>query len=328
MKTLTSTAIILLFSFLSFAATITVNNRPQGVAMYTNLQTAIYGASIGDTILIHNSGTSYGNIILDKTLHLMGEGYLNSTTSLARLTQVGSITFKDTVVNASGSSIRSLYTGLISGTIVKATVDNVTIEDCFHFQNYTDPVIQVCGNDWVINRCKSNTAGYGTQLHIYGYQIRVSNSYYYGIYALSGSTTPSAIIENCVVTTIGSSVHNMLIQNTMILSTVSGSYIVFNHCVFKTQTEANITGNSNQITNCLFSTDPLFVNTTHFQPLGHSPLKRAGSDGSDIGITGGAYIVTKFDGENKLPKIDNYIIKTAVIKPADPVIIQFEASRK
>ncbi|MBV6405820.1 MAG: T9SS type A sorting domain-containing protein [Flavobacteriales bacterium] len=53
----------------------TVSNDVQAPAQFTALQQAIDSASAGDTLLVAGTGLSYGNIVVDKPLHLVGEGY-------------------------------------------------------------------------------------------------------------------------------------------------------------------------------------------------------------------------------------------------------------
>ena len=56
----------LLFTSLLQAKVLTVSNRSGNSAQYETVPAAIAAAAAGDTIYIHGSETSYGNIIIDK----------------------------------------------------------------------------------------------------------------------------------------------------------------------------------------------------------------------------------------------------------------------
>ena len=62
MKSIPILAIACSLSLASFAKVITVNNNINSPGQYTNLQQAIDSASAGDTIYVHGSATSYGNV--------------------------------------------------------------------------------------------------------------------------------------------------------------------------------------------------------------------------------------------------------------------------
>lgn len=70
-----------LFSFIfcaaiSAQATIrTVNNNPAGLAQFSDLQSAINASASGDSIYVHGSVSSYGNVdVVDKKLTVIGPG--------------------------------------------------------------------------------------------------------------------------------------------------------------------------------------------------------------------------------------------------------------
>lgn len=67
---------ILIFTGLSVQATIrTVNNNPAGLAQFSDLQSAINASASGDTVYVHGSVNSYGNVeVIDKKLTIIGPG--------------------------------------------------------------------------------------------------------------------------------------------------------------------------------------------------------------------------------------------------------------
>ena len=89
MKYATIFLMLQLLYLVSYSATINVDNYRPG-AQYSNLQVAINNASAGDTILIHVSPNSYGNIKIDKKIYLKGPGHnISYTTMRARVGNIG-----------------------------------------------------------------------------------------------------------------------------------------------------------------------------------------------------------------------------------------------
>jgi hypothetical protein len=60
---------------LASAKTLTVDNKPGSVAMFTSLQAAVDAADPGDILLIAGSPTSYGEVRLVKRLNFVGPGW-------------------------------------------------------------------------------------------------------------------------------------------------------------------------------------------------------------------------------------------------------------
>ena len=100
------TLIIFLFLcciYLTDARIITVSNNVAIPALYSNLQQALDDASPGDTIYVHNSTISYGNIIIRKRVVLLGEGFKTFLQSITLSSVEGSQSN-----NCSGSVIKEI----------------------------------------------------------------------------------------------------------------------------------------------------------------------------------------------------------------------------
>lgn len=67
-------ALVVVGATTGYPATINVDNFRPG-SQYSNLQTAIDAANYGDTILVHPSPQSYGNVGIDKKLYIKGPGH-------------------------------------------------------------------------------------------------------------------------------------------------------------------------------------------------------------------------------------------------------------
>ena len=69
--------IIGIFATNSDASVLTVSNDAKAPAQYTIIDDAVTAASVGDTILVYGSASSYGNVNIDRKVVLMGAGYNN-----------------------------------------------------------------------------------------------------------------------------------------------------------------------------------------------------------------------------------------------------------
>jgi len=100
---LSATFFLLALSFGAQATTWTVSNNPNKPAQFTSAQAAADSSAAGDTLLISGSTTSYGNLDIEKQLHLIGEGWGPSVDIPTFSTIYCSN--QDAMVNASGSVI-------------------------------------------------------------------------------------------------------------------------------------------------------------------------------------------------------------------------------
>ncbi|HRD54639.1 MAG TPA: hypothetical protein PKY96_18525 [Flavobacteriales bacterium] len=87
----------------SWATQWTVSNSAQAPAQFmgpTALQDAVNSASDGDTLLVTGSGATYGNVIIDKPLVLVGMGY----SPIVQATIIGEMDIRSSGVFATGFS--------------------------------------------------------------------------------------------------------------------------------------------------------------------------------------------------------------------------------
>ncbi len=129
------TFLLLAISITSQATVWRVNNNPgqnqySGQQVFNNLQLAISNNLVvdGDTLYVEPSTISYGDVVINKRLHLIGAGYfLNLNPGLQQNVQnsvVRSVTFE---AGSSGSSLEGLY--LFSGSNSSVTFSNTPLED-------------------------------------------------------------------------------------------------------------------------------------------------------------------------------------------------------
>ena len=318
-----------LFTFHLEARIITVCNNNSVPAQYTSLQEALDNASIGDTIHVHASHISYGNIVIRKRIVLLGEGFRTILQSI----QFSSVDGQQSN-NASGSVIKGFYVNkhpdydwsLCQEPTDATNIYNVLIQRCY-FQYYVrfnnSSLATRNHSNWLFKDCIFNNS-----IYLGGY------SYSYGMFEHSGNI----IFMNCI---IGSSVnysnsyhifsHNIFRHATQTFYSVSNitleNNIFFNNsgngcsqCVFNnnlsTSTQALPYG-TNTGSNNIVSTNPQFVNAPgnnfiwsddyHLQET--SPAKGAGIGGVDIGIFGGANpFPNDYTGYPNLPWIESWDI--------------------
>ena len=130
----------------------TVNNGTVGAGQYTSVQLAVDASAVGDTIYIHGSQTSYGNVTLNKRLVLIGAGHnvtgtqfnFKTTLDYIYLSQGNSTTLP------TGSIIKGINFSLLNGSGGSLPVNNITLE-----RNYISN-INCLGKGWILRNNFTN----------------------------------------------------------------------------------------------------------------------------------------------------------------------------
>jgi len=168
-------------------------------ADFTTLQSAINGASSGDTLYIMGSTTSYGDGVFDKQLVVIGPGYWLSeiVTSLAyqQHTEVGELPY---IAGCEGSEIQGVYIYkhyndyLQNWTLININADNITLAKNriwgYSFNNQATGegrVIKIGDRDNIIIKQNYIRAQIGDPYHLYNGSI----------YAIRFTGVPT----NCIV---------------------------------------------------------------------------------------------------------------------------------
>ena len=319
--------LLALCSSMLYAKVITVNNNPNAIGMYSNAQEAVDAAFVGDSIFLHASGTSYGNITIAKRITLIGEGYSNAPDGLAKTTTVAAI-YLDSIPGGdpvSGTVIEGLSLSGISYISSSRDINRIVLKSLNLGTTY------VLGNDWEIINCQ-----FGNKLTIpHGYivnQIIAFNSVFNNkIEYFSGGTFSNCIIKDQIYACKFTQFQNCIFTKAVSYADVNSNNIAVLNSSFSSEQTIDAS-RSNTATNCLFNTSPRFIDETHYQlkPDGPTqgsvnPLIDAGFDGTDIGITGGTYPINIMDGRINLPQVHQVEVVTGVIKPGDDLIINVHA---
>ena len=290
------------------ATIITVDNNLNSSANYTNLQTAINEASIGDTIYVSGSLQSYGEITISKKLHLLGAGY-NPNNQFSMKSILGSITFDFIAFptsDPSGSTIEGFEISSISISDSHGKITDIHIRrnriGSITMSNTSDNIIE----NNIITSYLWGSAFNGSQPHVTNLIVR-NNIFINAHPSLYYFVSSSVLISNNVflsTTSTGSaSSYNerVIFSNNIFYGAGVGSTNDF--CKFCTFTNnisfgpsstdfdygTNTTGGNIEATDPLFNdaANFSFEYTDDYRLKSNSPAKNAGSDGTDIGITGG-----------------------------------------
>jgi len=311
MKSLLFTLLFFLISYSATAGIITVDNRDTTTAQYQDLQTAIDSAQVGDTLLIHRSNTSYGNITLNKRLTLIGEGILPEKQPENSFTTIGNATLSYDPITLTSAS-KSNFIGL--------SFTNLTINEKSSDINYACDSI-------LINYCKITTLALKNKevgLNVNNSIIsNINGSLFYCTFKNNFFYTVSCSISqgaNNVFTNnfffLRLNFNGGVVANNILYTNFGGTFsmnaknVMFsNNIMYSTSTTFDTTAfssNGNTSTNNLFNVDPMFVNPVIFNALfsysqtspasgpfadfhlqAGSPAIGAGTDGTDLGIYGG-----------------------------------------
>jgi hypothetical protein len=342
MKTTFISIIFLMLAIISSAKVLTLSNDVHQPAMFAKLTDAYDAAQAGDTIYIYGSATSYGNITLKKKLTLIGSGFQDPNDYLLKTT-LGTITFsyitnsyEEVISSSSGSIINGIY------------LNNVSLDG-------TD-LISI--KDILIKSCRLGNRSYLGQKNFSMALINcIINGLSGGEF--SEILTSGLIIKNCIIidqiNLIASNNYSIVLLNNTFLSSsnsgvlyrIAGALISNN--IFNVVSLLNINDcylsnniyplnddefndfypvNKNYVTNNLINTNPQFIRmpklefnyTYNYRLKDTSPGKNAGTDGTDIGVTGGLYPwpiledgMMDYRGRPSLPYIDSMKILNPII---------------
>ena len=328
----------LLFSFASLAITLTtnasvltVNNTSTSAGQYTSVQTAITAAVAGDTIYVHGSATTYGDVTIDKRLVIIGAGYQLSGTQYNLPSKIEYLTLN----LASGTIIKGMnILGIQDGGFV---CNNITIE-----RNFISAFLYVSGSAWII---KNNFAG-SIRLD-YDSNIIISNNIIAGVYGIMNSDKPSVLITNNIfltqtvfyALTSATITNNFFFEANFFLPTAGNPAInnvyrknIFIHTVatnFMSLPAENLNTVSPQFVSIIPSaTDILSAQNLDWHLLASSLGKVYGTDGTDIGIYGGTYPMPNTSGLCPIPQILNVDIQNPNIPINGTLNVDFKARKQ
>jgi len=346
MKTNYFSLFLMMLSFLATAQTIhTVDNRDQSGAMFTVLQDAIDAASAGDIIHIHPSPNTYGSVQVGKTLTIMGLGH-NPAINNDEISRLTTLTF---IGSSAGSIVKGLTISSInSGSSTNASdLDNIYIVN----NNITSTVIGSASanlsDNWIVegNYFTGTGSNITPQINSDSWQMR--NNFMRGRFTNVNNTC--TITNNVLITTLNtftffSNCNDPFVANNIFLadsnlteiglSTTSSISFVSNLTYNFTGVTINALNGSNNLNN----TNPQFLNVplasvldfynNDFGLANGSSAINAGSDGTDIGLTGNNFEFDNNGRPNLTPYPISITITNSVVAPGQNLNVEFSAAQK
>jgi hypothetical protein len=331
------------------AKTITVSNNPNSPGQYRRLDSAILAASSGDLILVSGSATDYataagGTITINKPLTLYGQGYdPRNDQALASIMSSVHIT-----VAGAGSTIEGF--SITSQIYEDPGTNNIVISRCnigamWSGSCYCDGI---AGNNYDVSE---NIIGYiAIAANVSG--IMIQNNIFTG--SIGGQTTSSNIMitNNYFAGTTGingvyAGLYNATINNNIFYykststsaATANATNCSFNNNIYFNSTNANPfgIGTNNNTGSGNINANPDFVSITftsasvtradNFNLQAASPGINAGTDGTNIGLSGGSIPMPyPYSGQPPIPFIQAMSLSNPVIPPNGTLNVKFQAS--
>jgi len=304
----------LLVSGLIVHATVrTVSNNPAIPAQYSGLQAAIDDADAGDTILVAGSASTYGSITTVKSLVIVGAGY-NNPYGYNSIIDYLSLTRSNAAIGASGTKVSGFniryglhfYGEFSGGDVDNQLMENIVVERCriVHI-DWSDDQVKYT-NDTVRNCLIQDSYMYFMD-GVYT-DVRIHNNIFdnYYMYQNGDSDLSGVYLENNVmldgVTNFfyipNSEINNMVVQNNIFYDAEPQGCVgcVFNNNITYLNSNDELPGAGNTGSGNLIGEDPNFADYPfdgggftydHDFTVDPGIAVDGGTDGSDIGMTGG-----------------------------------------
>lgn len=345
MKTIITLLVLVMALGINAQNIIVVDNNPGASADYTSIIDAVNAADPGDFIYIVPSSNSYGNVNIQKELHIRGLGHLPLGTN-GLSSRVGNLTFENDCGNSSLSGIHASI-AISSQTNTNGFNDNVTISNCY------TRYLNVGGDNWTIEGCiinndQGNVRALGVNNHL---NTTIHHNF---IWHISDQNNTAALGEagestleynNIYVLSEGRfmwNCNNLEIQNSVILSLEEGDNLnfqgssewTFNNCLSYNYNgfavpltgpgESNLEDTDPQFEN-LQDDSPLFSYNNNYTPGAGSPLIDAGSDGDNIGIYNDNFNFDQRGHAIDLPYITLIDILNPSVEAGEELEVEFSA---
>jgi hypothetical protein len=307
-KTITILLVILTLSNASYGKIWTVDNTGR-VANFTNLTSAISGASAGDTLLLGGSPTAYADFSLTKKLCIIGTGFFLTENP-------NSIEYKTSVtisnITFSPGSGGSTLIGITCAVLMTISADNITVRRCY----FTNGDLTINSNN---NLIKQNYFDFGKSCTMYG-------GCYYAHIIINGTNNiirnnyiqaddpsgdaivcgPTNIIENNVISGVITVTSSSFGNNIIMAGTASFTLCDPYNNVCNDVQCGILNGNQSYVLMTSVFVDS-GTSDGKFKLLSDSPAKGAGLGGIDCGMYGGndPYVLS---GIPDIPVITSIIV--------------------
>ncbi|MBL7941227.1 MAG: hypothetical protein JNM00_00570 [Flavobacteriales bacterium] len=303
------TLALLLAAYASQATILNLNNSATSPGQYTTAAAAITAASTGDTILIAGTDLSYGSFTINKSISLIGPGWIINGAGISKVAICADITVSvhdvkiegircNTITAASGGSQinnlrvkRCIFDSGIGGSS-EHVVDGL-IEGCI-FTEWNDYNISSSTSSWNFDNCTITNNIFSGYLYNVDNSV-IQNNIFLGtstLTNLSATYTNNNVFQGNIA--IGRSLGSLPATNT-----VSG-----NLGYSSGGTVWGGSGNINEADPTFTTYTPLALHTWNndYSLLPGSPAIALGPGGEDAGVFGGDGVYRQ-DGEPSVPII-------------------------
>ena len=330
----------------------TVSNDINRPAQFTNLQDAIDVASPGDTMRVAGSTAAYAGVDLFFPMVIIGEGANNPDGKNTYISGIG-LKNLNASLGSSGSKFYGIrfpgvafygdFTGQTIGTNNK--IENITFERCFFnssisFSNgfFNDFLFRNCGfASWIY--CSSGGP----------YSSIVFTNCINPFISGPGSNYPfngGVIVRNCVYLNntndcFNNNVYELIVENCIFFKAepTGANNSVFNNNITYLCNEGAIPYGTNAGSGNLENVNPLFID---YPPLGSvnfswshdyglqagSPGIGTGTNGTNIGLTGGNSPVNNIPGNSRIPVVTEINLPNASVPVGGNLQINVKAKTR
>lgn len=340
--TLIAALLLTLSSYLVNATVLTVSNSPLSGGQYTDIQSAISAAQLDDTVYVCGSPITYPNATINKRLTLIGAGYAPTGTQYNMPTVIGTL-YIDSILSF-GFPMAGIHIIGISGAIQGSTsyrFDNIHIERCYCTINY------VWSEGSIIENCIIQSMYTYSQATVANRIIR--NNFIIGdinwsqVVAAPGLIIDHNIIEGHIYSTSFAVITNNVFFFSDITASTNNNFNTYgNNITVSGSPQVLPFGNNsgsgnfnNVLPSAVFVTTNLIAAQTYptllnynWRLLTTSVGHNAATDGTDIGIYGGAMPMPNFTGASTLPQMTMMNINNASIPLNGTLNYEFKARKQ
>jgi len=314
--------LLILVQFTGYGAIHVVSNLPGVERDYSSIQSAIEQAAPYDTIFVKGSPMNYGNVLLEKPLVLIGEGFSGEIHSghTAKITRIlfTSNPYRRTI--SSGSTIKGFEFPYFPGqrpNLITVATDRVSIENITIERNWMW-FVEILGNaenwvfrnniirGWVNGGSKNNHSVGANGFVFYNNILNSIFEFKRGDLVLENNIilgrlkdVSGARVTNNIFSREGIILENVFgcrFQNNLAATQKVGSEELYENTT-RFESRIILAGESNTGSGNRVGVDPGFVywptndimGGTVFMLSESSPAKRGGQGGKEIGIFGGRH---------------------------------------
>lgn len=340
----------------------TVSNYIPNSAQYDNVQAAINASNLGDTVYIHGSPINYGNFTIDRRLCLIGAGYNLANNRYNYNTEIGTISFDSIKVlptlpkHIKGSQLVGLRFSSVSMGAYNFIRDLI-IDRCHGS-------VTMAGSNWIVKNSwlsiqvnpQISMSASGSPYRL-SRNLTINNCFITGLNNGSSTTgaygfAPGMVVNHCIFPngvpyTTGAVFNNNIFLGSVYTTTSSTSYagnVYNNNMTYQANTTlALLPGLYNTGANNKNNAFPAFTSVTTYS-LGSPSIAfnsfdftldpssqgyNAGTNGTNLGITGGSYPMNGSDleGRPRLPLVTELSIFNPVINQGQPLNVRIKAKK-